>query len=46
MTAAVAFCLLILTWSAAGLMFSPDPAAGPALSPEQVEQQMAMRGYY
>ena len=46
MTAAVGFCLVILTWSAAGLMFSPDPAVGPALTPEQVDEQMAMRGYY
>ena len=45
MTATVGFVLAILTWSAAGLLFSPDPAAGPALTPEQVEEQLAVRGY-
>jgi hypothetical protein len=45
MTATVGFVLAILTWSAVGLLFSPDPAAGPALTPEQVEEQLAMRGY-
>lgn len=46
MTATVGFVLLILTWSATGLLFSPDPAVGPALSSEQVNEQMTMRGYY
>ena len=46
MTATVGFVLLILTWSATGLLFSPDPAVGPALSSEQVNEQMAMRGYH
>jgi len=45
MTATVGFVLAILAWSATGLIFSPDPAVGPALTPEQVEEQMAMRGY-
>jgi len=45
MTATVGFVLAILTWSAVGLLFSPDPAAGPALTPEQVEEQLAVRGY-
>ncbi len=45
MTATVGFVLLILTWSATGLLFSPDPATGPALSQTQVDTQMAMKGY-
>jgi len=43
MTAATGFALAILAWSAVGLAFSPDPALGPALTPEQIERQMEMR---
>ena len=45
MTATVGFVLAILGWSATGLIFSPDPAVGPPLTPEQVEEQLAVRGY-
>ena len=45
MTATVGFVLAILTWSATGLIFSPDPAVGPALTSEQVREQLAVRGY-
>ena len=45
MTATVGFVLLILTWSAVGLVFSPDPAVGPALTPQQVREQMAVKGW-
>ena len=43
MTATVGVVLVMLTWSAVGLMFSADPAVGPALSPEELAAQMAMR---
>ena len=43
MTAATGFALAILAWSAVGLAFSPDPALGPALTPEQIERHMEMR---
>jgi len=43
MTATVFSVLILLTWSAVGLMFSADPAMGPALTPEQIETQMLMK---